>query len=131
MHPTDSNTSTTPDGPPPQCLTLGFVDLPGHPFYGRQVRLLQRQRRGNIISCGNLLSNAVRYTPSGGQVQIASGSSATEAWVAVSDTGIGMTPDVLARVFEVFYRGPEARTLEATGLGLGLALVQQMVQAHD
>lgn len=83
-----------------------------------------------LSALGNLLSNAVRYTPAGGQVQVASGSEAAEAWVEMRDTGIGMAPEVLARVFEKFYRGPEARTLEATGLGLGLALVQQMVLAH-
>jgi signal transduction histidine kinase len=83
-----------------------------------------------LSAMGNLLSNAVRYTPAGGQVRVASGSEGAEAWVEVCDTGIGMAPEVLARVFEKFYRGPEARTMEATGLGLGLALVQQMVQAH-
>ncbi|HWE62930.1 MAG TPA: HAMP domain-containing sensor histidine kinase [Chloroflexota bacterium] len=79
---------------------------------------------------GNLLSNSVRYTPTGGRVQVTSGSDAAEACVAVRDNGIGMTADVRARVFEKFYRGPEARTMESTGLGLGLALVQQMIQAH-
>ena len=83
-----------------------------------------------LSAFGNLLSNAVRYTPPGGQVWVTSGSEAAQAWVEVRDTGIGMAPEVCARVFEKFYRGPEARTMEATGLGLGLALVQQMVEAH-
>ena len=42
-----------------------------------------------------------------------------------------VSPEVLARVFEKFYRGPEARRIEVTGLGLGLALVQQMIDAHE
>jgi signal transduction histidine kinase len=79
---------------------------------------------------GNLLANAIRYTPSGGQVAVHYGTDGANAWVAVEDTGIGMTPEVQARIFEKFYRGQEARTLEAQGLGLGLALVQQLVQAH-
>ena len=83
-----------------------------------------------LSAFGNLLSNSVRYTRAGGHVRVTSGSVDAEAWVEVHDTGIGMAPDVLARVFEKFYRGPEARTMEATGLGLGLALVQQMVQTH-
>jgi signal transduction histidine kinase len=79
---------------------------------------------------GNLLSNAIRYTPSGGQVSVRYGTDGDTAWIAVEDTGIGMTPAVQARIFEKFYRGQEARTLETQGLGLGLALVQQLVQAH-
>jgi signal transduction histidine kinase len=78
---------------------------------------------------GNLLSNSVRYTAPGGWVRVTSGCTATEAWVEVRDNGIGMTDEVRARIFEKFYRGPEARRMEATGLGLGLALVQQMIEA--
>jgi signal transduction histidine kinase len=80
---------------------------------------------------GNLLSNAIRYTPAGGRVAIRLGRESDLAWVEVSDTGIGMSRDVKARVFEKFYRGPEARAVESQGLGLGLALVQQFVAAHD
>ena len=72
-----------------------------------------------LSAFGNLLSNAVRYTPAGGRVQVTSGGDAAEAWVAVCDNGIGMAPEVRARVFEKFYRGPEARTMESTGLGWG------------
>src|SRR4051794_36977473 len=79
---------------------------------------------------GNLLSNAIRYTPRGGQVAVHYGVDGDEAWVAVEDTGIGMTLEVQERIFEKFYRGQEARTLAAQGLGLGLALVRQLVQAH-
>src|SRR5262249_4647698 len=80
---------------------------------------------------GNLLSNAIRYTAAGGRVAIRLGREADLAWVEVSDTGIGMSAEVRARVFEKFYRGPEARAVESQGLGLGLALVQQFVAAHD
>ncbi len=80
---------------------------------------------------GNLLSNAVRYTPPGGRVTIRNGSEGDFVWVEVSDTGIGMSEDVQARVFDKFYRGPEARSVESQGLGLGLSLVHQFVTAHD
>jgi signal transduction histidine kinase len=80
---------------------------------------------------GNLLSNAIRYTPSGGQVLVREGADGDWVFVEVEDTGIGMSPEVHARIFEKFYRGPEARAIEAQGLGLGLALVQQLVLAHD
>jgi two-component system phosphate regulon sensor histidine kinase PhoR len=80
---------------------------------------------------GNLLSNAVRYTPAGGSVHVLSGRRGAEAWVEVHDTGIGIPPEIQARIFERFYRGDDARKLDSQGLGLGLTLVQQMVQAHD
>lgn len=79
---------------------------------------------------GNLLSNAIRYTPPGGEIRVACGTTPGEAWVAVADTGIGMTPDVQARIFDKFYRAREARDIEAQGLGLGLALVRDFVNAH-
>lgn len=80
---------------------------------------------------GNLLSNAVRYTPGGGRVSVRQGREGDLAWVEVADTGIGMSTDVQSRIFDKFYRGPEARAVESQGLGLGLALVQQFVTAHD
>jgi signal transduction histidine kinase len=78
----------------------------------------------------NLLSNAIRYTPPGGTVTLHCVVSATEVAIAVTDTGIGMTPEVRAHIFEKFYRSPEAQAWEASGLGLGLALTQQRVLAH-
>jgi two-component system OmpR family sensor kinase len=48
----------------------------------------------------------------------------------VADTGIGMPPEVQARIFEQFYRAPEALAVDGRGLGLGLALVRQLVNAH-
>jgi len=80
---------------------------------------------------GNLLSNAVRYTPAGGRVIVRSGGDKEHVWVEVEDTGIGISEEAQARIFEKFYRAPEARSTEARGLGLGLALVQQMVSAHN
>ena len=80
--------------------------------------------------CGNLLYNAIRYTAADGTVTARVFSSDRSAIVEVSDTGIGMTPDVMARIFEKFYRAPMARRIDAQGLGLGLSLVQQMVAAH-
>lgn len=83
-----------------------------------------------VAAITNLLSNAIRYTPAGGQVTLRTGGDGMSAWVEVADTGIGMTPEVQARIFERFYRSPEAKATDATGLGLGLALVQQVVAGH-
>jgi signal transduction histidine kinase len=79
---------------------------------------------------GNLLANAIRYTPTGGCVRVHCGADEGEAWATISDTGIGMAPEIQERIFEKFYRGREARDVEAQGLGLGLSLVQELVQAH-
>jgi signal transduction histidine kinase len=79
---------------------------------------------------GNLLSNAIRYTPAGGQVTVRQGHEHDWAWVEVVDTGIGMSDEVQTRIFEKFYRAPEARGVEVQGLGLGLALVHQLVNGH-
>jgi signal transduction histidine kinase len=79
---------------------------------------------------GNLLSNAVRYTPAGGTVAVRCDMENRFACAVVRDTGIGMPPDVQARVFEKFYRAPAARAMEIRGLGLGLALVHKLVMAH-
>lgn len=80
---------------------------------------------------GNLLSNAVRYTPAGGTVRVQYGGDAGETWVDVQDTGIGIPEEVRGRIFERFYRSVDARKMDAQGLGLGLTLVQQIVKAHD
>jgi signal transduction histidine kinase len=79
---------------------------------------------------GNLLANAIRYTPAGGSITVCCGADDGEAWTTISDTGIGMAPEIQERIFEKFYRAREARDVEAQGLGLGLSLVQELVQAH-
>jgi signal transduction histidine kinase len=79
---------------------------------------------------GNLLANAIRYTPAGGRISVGCCANDGQVRVTISDTGIGMTPEVQERIFEKFYRAREARSVEAQGLGLGLALVQELVEAH-
>lgn len=80
---------------------------------------------------GNLLSNAVRYTPAKGRITVRHGFSGGNGWVEVQDTGIGMEPEVVGRIFDKFYRADKARSLEHEGLGLGLTLVQRLVQAGN
>jgi signal transduction histidine kinase len=85
---------------------------------------------GLLSVFGNLISNAVRYTPAGGRVAVRYGATGDHAEVEVEDTGVGMTAEVRARIFEKFYRAPEAQLAVPEGLGLGLSLVKQMVEAH-
>ena len=83
-----------------------------------------------LSAIGNVLSNACRYTPAGGEVRVACRAEDGNAVVEVTDTGPGMAPEVAERIFERFYRGPGARVSGQDGLGLGLALAQQLAKAH-
>ena len=74
---------------------------------------------------GNLLSNAVRHTPSGGTVEIRIGNRDRAVMIEVRDTGEGMSPDELARAFERFYKGASS-----SGSGLGLTIARNLVRAH-
>lgn len=79
---------------------------------------------------GNVLANAIRYTPAGGSITVICGGDDHTAWAVITDTGIGISPEAQERIFEKFYRAREARDVEAQGLGLGLSLVQELVWAH-
>ena len=79
----------------------------------------------------NLLQNAIRYTPRGGQVTVRVRREEDRAVLEVADTGIGIEPRHQARVFERFYRVDTARSREMGGTGLGLAIVKHIVQAHQ
>jgi heavy metal sensor kinase len=76
----------------------------------------------------NLLDNAVKYTPAGGRVEVGVKQAAGKVVVSVKDTGIGIPPEDLARVWERLYRGDKSRSQR--GLGLGLSLVRAIAQAH-
>jgi two-component system, OmpR family, sensor histidine kinase BaeS len=88
-----------------------------------------RERLGQIVD--NLLSNALRYTDPGGRVAIRMEVRDGEAVVRVRDTGIGIAPEHLARIFDRFWRDPQARERVAEGSGVGLALVRDLVLAHE
>jgi len=86
-----------------------------------------RERITQIL--GNLIRNALRYTPEGGIVSLRAARADTLIRVTVEDTGQGMPPEQVARIFERFYRGDEARDRASGGAGLGLAIVRELVQA--
>ncbi len=77
----------------------------------------------------NLLSNAVRYTPSGGSVSLRLTASETTITIRVEDTGTGIDKEELARIFERFYRVERARAADTGGTGLGLSIVKHLLQA--
>ena len=76
---------------------------------------------------GNLLDNAVKYTPTGGRVDVSVTADGREVVLEVRDTGIGIEPRDRDRVFERFYRVDKARSRELEGTGLGLAIVKHLV----
>jgi CheY-like chemotaxis protein/anti-sigma regulatory factor (Ser/Thr protein kinase) len=78
----------------------------------------------------NLLSNAVKFTPQGGSVRVALRERDSHVEIEVSDSGIGITPDLLPHVFERFRQGDSSSTRLQGGLGLGLTLVKQLVELH-
>ena len=79
---------------------------------------------------GNILSNALRYTPADGSIDIVVRTVGDEVEISVSDTGPGISPDDLDHLFERFYRGDASRNRAVGGSGLGLAIVKQWVEAH-
>ncbi|MEW6497317.1 MAG: PAS domain S-box protein, partial [Cyanobacteriota bacterium] len=78
----------------------------------------------------NLLSNAVKFTPQGGRVEVRLEQFCTDAQITVSDTGKGIHPEFLPHVFEYFRQADSATTRQFGGLGLGLAIVRQIVELH-
>jgi two-component system, OmpR family, heavy metal sensor histidine kinase CusS len=79
---------------------------------------------------GNLVANAVAHTPSGGSVVLAANTDAAGIFIAVSDTGAGIPPEALPRVFDRFFRVDTSRTQASGGTGLGLAIVRSITQLH-
>lgn len=104
-------------------LTLR-VDVPAHlpPVLAHkaQMRIVVR----------NLLDNAVKYTPQGGQVTLLGRAAHDVVTVQVADTGPGIPPDALPHIFERFYRGNGKAARRSEGTGLGLALVETVVASH-
>ncbi len=76
----------------------------------------------------NVLDNAVKYTPAGGQVRIRAGRSGTQAFVVISDTGVGMSAGEQQRAFEFSFRGQAARASGASGSGVGLGLTRDLLE---
>jgi PAS domain S-box-containing protein len=98
------------------------VDPAPLPVDGDPVRLSQ------VV--GNLLQNAAKFTPSGGMVTLALAPAPGAAEIRVRDTGVGIAPELLGRIFEPFAQGPQSLARSEGGLGLGLALVRAFVELH-
>ncbi len=77
-----------------------------------------------------LVDNAIKHTPSGGRVEIATACAGGQARITVRDTGVGIPPEHVPRVFDRFYRVDTARSRADGGIGLGLAIAKAIVEAH-
>ncbi len=80
---------------------------------------------------GNLLLNAAKYTSEGGQISLTSTREGSWTVVRIKDSGVGMPPDLLSRVFDLFIQGDRSLARSEGGLGIGLTLVQRLIALHD
>jgi signal transduction histidine kinase len=78
---------------------------------------------------GNLASNAVKYTPSGGAVRVDAGQQDGQVWVSFTDSGPGIPVDEQLKIFQPFYQGSYGRGVKQ-GMGLGLSIAQDLANAH-
>jgi signal transduction histidine kinase len=92
------------------------------PIQGDEVRLIQ------VLS--NLIANAIRYTPRGGQIRLGAVYEAGQVVLTIQDTGQGIAPADLPLVFDRFYRADKSRSEENGESGLGLAIAKALVEAH-
>lgn len=83
------------------------------------------------LALTNLIENAIKYTPSGGEVGVVIQSDLQDAFISVQDTGIGIAKEEQSRIFERFYRTDKTRNRETGGTGLGLAITYKTVIMHN
>jgi two-component system phosphate regulon sensor histidine kinase PhoR len=130
----------TQDRVPMRALLMGLKREAEGLSQGRHTisfaRTCEADLRGSVdylhSAFSNLISNAVRYTPEGGRIEISwSATSDGGARFAVADTGHGIPPEHLPRITERFYRVSTSRSRETGGTGLGLSIVKHVLQLHD
>jgi two-component system phosphate regulon sensor histidine kinase PhoR len=102
-------------------LTLKKADLP----------VINANMKSMEEVFSNLITNAIIYTPEGGKVDISGEVKGDFVGISISDTGYGIAPDELPRIFERFYRAKTEKTRNIAGTGLGLPIVKSIVEAHN
>jgi signal transduction histidine kinase len=89
---------------------------------------MDTQRIGRVFN--NLISNALRHTPAGGQIEVRARRADSGVEVTVCDSGEGIRAEDIPNIFESFYRGEKSRSRATGGAGLGLAIARGIVHAH-
>jgi signal transduction histidine kinase len=95
-----------------------------------ELPLIQADPRSMEELFSNLVSNAINYSPGGGEVVVSVFSRGDYLEVQVSDTGIGIEPEELPKIFDKFYRVKHPKTRQVIGTGLGLSIVKGIVESH-
>ena len=106
---------------------------------GKNIRLIGKCKDITMVGSDiliyrlvyNLVENAIKYNHSGGQVTVTADRKEKHVYLSVEDTGAGIPEDLKERVFEPFFRVDKSRSRELGGVGLGLALVREIVRVHD
>ncbi|NHZ71973.1 MAG: cell wall metabolism sensor histidine kinase WalK, partial [Aquificales bacterium] len=83
------------------------------------------------VAINNLMNNAIRFTPDGGDIQIRLKQQGSEAWFSISDNGIGIPQDKLERIFNRFYQLEPAMVRQHGGLGIGLSIAKDLVELQN
>jgi len=94
------------------------------------LKLVQADPKNIEEIFNNLVSNAINYSPEGGRVTITARGLAEYMEVKVEDTGVGIPPEELPKIFDKFYRVKHPKTRQVIGTGLGLAIVRGVIEAH-
>ena len=106
---------------------------------GKNIRLIGKCKDITMVGSDiliyrlvyNLVENAIKYNHSGGQVTVTADRKEKQVYLSVEDTGAGIPEELRERVFEPFFRVDKSRSRELGGVGLGLALVREIVRVHD
>src|SRR5262249_28963180 len=101
------------------------ISLPEEPI----VLDLDRARFAQVLS--NLLNNSAKYTPEGGRISLAVEPSDSEVVIKIADNGIGIAPEILPKVFDLFVQADQSLSRSRGGLGIGLTVVRSLVEMHQ
>lgn len=117
------------------------VETCGLSMAARKQRFVVTRQRGALMVLGdavrltqvfgNLLENSSRYTPEGGEISLSAKTAGDCVVVSIRDSGIGISAKALPHVFDIFVRDTRAAQVSEAGLGIGLAVVRELVKAHE
>lgn len=90
--------------------------------------LVDRTKLGMALV--NLMNNAIKFTPQGGEIRILLEKRPREVWIRIADSGVGIPPDLLDKVFDEFFQVEDHMTRRHNGMGIGLSIARGMIEAH-